>query len=102
MAHGIKSQVIIENSIRDGKPFRASALSGGNFHGYGRLPDPYLSLLKAGIEQGADLYMVYSYYTPIAWRAKKGAFKWVIPDVGYSATTSSHQALIKRIISYLS
>lgn len=37
-------------------------------------------------------YVVYSYGTPIAWVNEYG--KKVLPDIGYSQTTSPHQYLV--------
>lgn len=41
-------------------------------------------------------YVVYSYNTPIAWTEGDS---WHIPDVYYSATTSRHQALTRRVVN---
>ena len=42
---------------------------------------------------GEELYVVYSYATPIAWYAP--SFGWVVPDVKCSPTTSRHQSRVR-------
>jgi hypothetical protein len=39
-------------------------------------------------------YVVYSYQTPIAWITADG--QRVVPDIGYSPTTGSHQYVVKN------
>jgi hypothetical protein len=57
-------------------------------------PNPlrYVGYLPKGFHESlsrAD-YVVYSYFTPIGWHVPDHG--WVIPEVTYSATTSSHHA----------
>lgn len=64
----------------------------------GRLPFEY----KASCAQ-AD-YVVYSYGTPIAWHlrgdyASDAGHEWVLPDEGYSLTTTRHQNKIAVALS---
>lgn len=62
-------------------------------------------------------YVVYSYHTPIAWRAyapntpvygssgKRVGYsdmKWVMPDAKYSRTTSAHQGRVAAALSQIS
>jgi hypothetical protein len=54
----------------------------------GHLPGPYQA------EARDAEYVVYSYQTPIAWVTADG--QRVIPDIGYSPTTGSHQYTVKN------
>lgn len=54
----------------------------------GRLPKRYEDLLQQHCAQG-DVYVVFSYNTPIAWWTE--TFGWINPQVKYSVTTSKHQ-----------
>lgn len=54
----------------------------------GHLPEAYRE------EAGDAEYVVYSYQTPIAWITADG--QRVIPDIGYSLTTGSHQGTVKH------
>jgi hypothetical protein len=50
----------------------------------GRLPADHAANLLA-VRDAADLFVVYSYATPIAWYANGS---WTVPPVKYSPTTS--------------
>jgi len=44
-------------------------------------------------------YVVYSYYTPIAWHVTTGTFsEWIFPEVKYTRTTSAHQSKIRTAL----
>lgn len=76
----------------------------------GSLPERYW----ASVESAA--YIVWSYYTPIAWFATiphdveplpfllgEQVGQWVVPNIAYSITTGRHQCLVEcalRDISY--
>lgn len=45
-------------------------------------------------QHGAELYVVRSYGTPIAWAGPGEAL--TVPAVSYSATTSRHQGIARR------
>jgi hypothetical protein len=81
--------------IRERRAFDANGtLRGivGATEGMGRLPEHYHSrFLTAAIAD--DLYMVYSYRTPIAWFANG---EWTIPSVKYSVTTARHLSAIRK------
>lgn len=42
-------------------------------------------------------YAIYSYQTPIAWH-RPDMDCWVMPNVGYSVTTTRHQGVVRRIL----
>ena len=48
-------------------------------------------------EAGID-YIVFSYGTPIAYRAQDSG-EWVVPDAKYSVTTSKHQSVVRYAVS---
>lgn len=78
----------------------------GTMRAINRYPNQYFGNtgnLPATEEQRESLdrsdYVIYSYYTPIAWHdVDKG---WVQPDVKYSRTTTKHQGRIAVAISVL-
>lgn len=60
-------------------------------------PEDVLDLEEAvreGAEQRKDVYVVYSYSTPIAWLLMPETL--TMPRVRYSLTTTSHQHLVAR------
>jgi hypothetical protein len=59
----------------------------------GRLPMEWVETYRADRDGPGISYVVYSYQTPIAWVRNDGHV--VIPDVGYSVTTSRHQGLCR-------
>lgn len=59
---------------------------------WGRLDYSYRESVKR-----AD-YVVYSYSTPIAWHTPEG---WVMPDVKYSPTTTTHQGKVSVALSVM-
>lgn len=46
---------------------------------------------------GVD-FVVWSYATPIAWKTPVG---WYVVDQKFSATTSNHQAQVRRALSWV-
>lgn len=62
--------------------------------GPGRLPIDWAERF-AEAEDRID-YVVYSYYTPIAWHTPDG---WTVPPVRYSPSTTRHQAVMAELVS---
>lgn len=61
----------------------------------GHLPPRLVEILHARFTAGAITQVIYSYSTPIAWL---DGDVWVVPEVTYSATTSSkHQSQLYRL-----
>jgi hypothetical protein len=44
-------------------------------------------------------YVVFSYNTPIAWHLRS-TDAWIIPNVKYSATTSTHQSVVRQALNH--
>ena len=82
----------IARAIRQGEDFTTSGALKGEacpaFISTGRMPDSDAAKLRAAKID----YVVYSYGTPIAYRANG---EWVTPDAKYSVTTSKHQTSIR-------
>ena len=80
--------------------FTTDAYRAGTFTRYGaprigRLPRKLVEILDERFRQGAVPQVIYSYSTPIAWL---DAGAWIIPNVRYSATTSSkHQSQLYQL-----
>ena len=61
----------------------------------GYLPSKLKDILRERFRQGAVVQIIYSYGTPIAWL---DAGAWIIPNVRYSATTSTkHQSQLYQL-----
>lgn len=77
-------------------PFRShGALRAHDFplSGTGRMPAEWVAAYRRDCDDPGISYVVYSYATPIAWVRADGVS--VVPDVGYSATTTRHQNLCR-------
>lgn len=59
----------------------------------GRLPEEWVDAYRSDRESPGISYVVYSYNTPIAWVRVDG--RTIVPDVGYSVTTTRHQRLCR-------
>lgn len=96
MAHVVTTLAEAQEKIKNKEPFRLKGwtrgvptLSAGPWvtHQYGELPEEYQA------EVAHASYVVWSYETPIAWIMEND---WkVLPDIGYSPTTSQHQYTVK-------
>jgi hypothetical protein len=90
-----------EHYISTRQEFTASALS-GKFEEYtphsGRL-DNEETVKLIEVFQAFNVYVVYSYGTPIAWHTEAGG--WYIVGQKFSMTTSKHQNLVRRAANLL-
>lgn len=78
------------------KPFRShGAMAAHKFalSTTGRLPKEWVNIYRSDRENPGISYVVYSYSTPIAWVCFDG--RVVIPEVGYSVTTTRHQGMCR-------
>jgi hypothetical protein len=97
MALQQKNRDKVTQSIRKREPFRIANMSGKwvehhqTAHETGRLPDFLRDQLNAVLTD-QDVYVVYSYDTPIGWAADRSFF---IPDIRYSITTVHHQSVLQ-------
>lgn len=68
------------------------------FRGYtDQLSPHYLRLIRYRPDD-VD-YVVFSYSTPIAWHLRS-TDAWIIPNVKYSATTSTHQSVVRQALHH--
>lgn len=83
------------------EPFKAAALtgdwfsSGSGWPSFGWLPQDARASLTEVLETGADVFVVLSYATPVAWFSDWTG-GWEIPEVKYSPTTSKHQTYVRQ------
>ncbi len=63
----------------------------------GRLPCEWVTRYRADAAGPGVVFCVRSYATPIAWVRRDGQV--VVPDEGYSVTTSRHQNLCRAWLS---
>ena len=86
----------IARAIWRGEDFTTSGALCGEafplFIGTGRMPDSDAAQLRTTDSLMGIDYVVYSYGTPIAYRANE---EWIAPDAKYSVTTSKHQSTIR-------
>ena len=70
---------------------------------FDRLPLQYRAMLVDALVEH-DVFVIYSFQTPIVWQVLDGTNEWTYPDVKYTPTTSGHQsrvvAAIKAVGSY--
>lgn len=87
------------------KPFKIGNVSGTReLNGTGRLPEQYAAELRQQDRDGNVVYVLYSYYTPMAWllRGEDGEEVWVQPNTKYSVSTTGHQNVFARAIRHRS
>lgn len=107
MALQSKTRQIIETSIDRKQNFDRGNVSGKwVYRGYYRsdstiaeLPREFVKLLNKH-SLGSDLFVVYSYRTPIAWFSlsesdSNGNNKWYYVDHKYSSSTTGHQSAVR-------
>ena len=92
--HG-KARDHTRTALTDRQPFSRSGFSmsavAGTAPSLGRLPEKVAAQYRA--DEPKIVYTVMSYRTPIAWVLDDGTV--TIPDVRYTPTTNSHQALCR-------
>lgn len=98
MALQRSSKSKVQSGMDNLQPFNIGNLSGSwSFSGQtGQLPKEYADMLTS-LTQTTDVYVIYSYRTPIAWYSSNDR-TWTIPDVKYSVTTTNHQNVVKVAI----
>lgn len=106
MALQSKTRQIVETSVDRKQNFDRGNISGkwvdpNYFTGWhiGQLPSDFSKVLKEH-NKGTDLFVVYSYQTPIAWFSlsdsdSNGNNKWYYVDHKYSVSTTQHQSAVR-------
>ena len=77
--------------------FTGEPVSGISYADTGWMPKEWASEFKREARAGDIEYIVWSYWTPIAWRTAKG---WTIPRVSYSTYTGRHQSSLWSLKPY--
>lgn len=71
------------------------------YGGWGMLDRGSAELLDQVIRDSGQVFVVWSYDTPIGWWAKGQAGNgWHVPDVKYSVTTTNHQNVLATAIAH--
>lgn len=103
MAFQQHNRIKVGKAIHERKPFVHASMSGKwmssydfTWNSYGKLPQEDVSILRELLKD-RDLYIVYSYRTPIAyaWDRTMHVF-----DNTYSVTTNQHQSIVKLADHY--
>ena len=103
MAFAQKNRIAIARHINNRTPFTHQSMSGKWLTDsdinpyYGDLPPEYVAELRS-LLSSSDVYVVFSYRTPIAYAASTP--KFTIPEVKYSVTTTHHQTIVKLADHY--
>jgi len=72
----------------------------GDYIPMGKLPS-FLQSQLSGLQLDYDVYVVYSYQTPIGWtRIASLPSEWFIPTQYYSNTTTHHQHMLMWATNY--
>jgi hypothetical protein len=103
------TQALLRAALEDVRPFAQHALHGSHIRrstqmqSTGLLSSQYAATLAEAL-QAHDVYVVFSYETPIIWLPLDGKDVWVYPDAEYTPTTRGHQdrvvAMIESIDGY--
>lgn len=101
MATSFNTRQRIHKLVSRHEEFRIGNISAirynaGDSPSTGILPQHLTDQLKGALTDN-DVYIVYSYATPIGWVRLDGNDNWFIPDVKYSVSTTHHQTLLKVI-----
>jgi hypothetical protein len=64
---------------------------------FDRLPGQYCAALLDALN-ATDVYVVYTYRTPIAWYPMNGTGEWIMPAVSYSPTSDQHAMRVRHVI----
>lgn len=104
MGTQMNTRLIMAKAVRSYTPFKRGNISAitaktGDFVQIGQLPG-FLSDQLYGALLDNDLYVVYSFQTPIGWSRMNKKNEWFIPDIRYSSTTIHHQGLLRVITQY--
>lgn len=106
MALQQRTRQIIETSVDRKEKFDRGNVSGKwvdkdwyRSGSVGSLPSEFTKVLNEHSKLG-DLFVIYSYLTPIAWYSlndsySQGTNKWYYPNTRYSVSTSSHQSAVR-------
>lgn len=96
-----KGKRAVQAAVDHFTPFDHGTLSGRwvdsiTLAEWGKLPAVYLAALADEIKAKGRVFVIFSYSTPIAWRAAQPLIReWLVPDVRYSVTTSNHQGVVR-------
>lgn len=103
MAFSQANRIKVGKAIHERKPFKHASMSGEwvsstefSYRLHGQLPQETVSEMRELLKD-RDLYVVYSYRTPIAYAWNR---KIHIPSHHYSATTTHHQIIAKLADHY--
>ncbi len=67
------------------------------YGGWGMLPRYEAECLERCIKRNGQVFVVWSYDTPIGWVWADGV--WHVPDVKYSVTTTNHQNVLRVAVA---
>lgn len=101
---GLRSntKAIIADGMEHRKPFSRGNVTGrtvGQYFGsFGRLPQEHRDAMRELLQHG-QLYVVFSYQTPIAYGAE--GKDYIVPDVSYSPSTTQQQSAVRFIANTL-
>ena len=97
-----RNATMIARAIKNGEDFNTSGALKGIANPWwiesGRMNIAYAKAMYAARDNIGIDYVIYSYGTPIAYRANG---EWITPDAKYSTTTSKHQGTIRYALGMI-
>jgi len=98
MAFSQKNRIKVGKAIASRTPFKHASMSGEwtSYVHSGRLPQETYDEMRELLKD-RDLYVVYSYATPIAYAWDREIH---VPDHKYSVTTTHHQGIVRLADHY--
>lgn len=104
MALKAKGKRAIQAAVDTRRSFRHETLSArwvNDVHlcEWGQLPAAHMKALAEEIDACGSVFVIFSYDTPIAWKACRPIIReWCVPDVKYSVTTTNHQNVVRTAV----
>ena len=99
-----RNAAAIARALKNGENFATSGALKGEaspqWIGSGRMGIADANVMDTTRDEHGIDYVVYSYGTPIAYRAEDSG-EWVVPDTKYSVTTSKHQGTIRYALTLI-
>lgn len=88
-----RDHVGMSAAVEAGEDFQTNGAMSGvanpRYISTGRMPQEHADRYTRDEETGEVVYVIFSYYTPIAWKMRDGSVRR--PRTRYSVTTSKHQ-----------
>lgn len=85
----------ISRGMKNRENFRHGNVSGKWFDKLSDVPTGKLPIDTTSDDHRGEVFVIFSYRTPIAWTFAHAGTEWTIPDVRYTVTTTNHQNVVR-------